>query len=307
MSNEKNIFNNLKRVDTSYMLDPSVVEAMEKTKVTDEAVKQIQTDLLIPFKEHPFTVNTEDPKFQELVASIGDYGVLQPIIARQCGTRYEIISGHCRVEAAKIVGLETVPVNLLDLSDVEATIIMVHSNVYAREKILLSEKAKAYRLCMDKEKEAGRKVKDFASVVGAGKDSRKQVYRYIRLSYLNDELLTYMDKGNITIDAGVELSYLDGESQAELNAFIMEIGIFPSVAQAKELRAAAESEPLSREAVTSMLLDNPKPKVVNRLVFKTNEIKEYFSEDTSADEMSDIIHRLLEKYRAGEIKLDYNV
>jgi ParB family chromosome partitioning protein len=302
----KNIFDNLKRMDTSYLLDPSAVQEIENTKVTDESVKSIDINLMIPFKNHPFEINTETPKFQELVASIEEYGILQPIVARKCGDRYEIISGHCRVEAARILNMETVPVNVVELSDVEATVIMVHSNVYAREKISLSEKARAYRMCMDKEKEAGRKVKDFASVVGAGKDSRMQVYRYIRLSYLNDELLKYMDRGNITIDAGVELSYLDEESQNALCGFITEVGLFPSVAHAKELRSAAENESLSGENIISMLVSNPKPKTVNKLVFKTNDIRDYFHENTSAEEMSDIIRRLLEKYKAGEINLDNN-
>lgn len=304
----KNIFDNLKKVDTSYLLDPTVIKEIEDTSVniaSADEIKDVDINMLVPFKNHPFNVDTESPKFKELVESIDEHGILQPVLVREHDGSYEIISGHCRTEAARILGLKQVPVKIVQLDDMMATVIMVHSNVYAREKISISEKVRAYRMCFDAEAAAGRSRTETASVIGAGKDSKRQVYRYVRLSHLTDELLDILDNSKITIDTGVELAYMNKVNQNTLYKVINEYNIFPSIDQAKAIRKEAEeaTEALSCEAFISLLVGLPKPKVQNKVSFKTKELQEYFDDDTSAEEMTDVIKRLLEKYRLGEVEI----
>jgi ParB family chromosome partitioning protein len=145
-----------------------------------------------------------------------------------------------------------------------------------------------------------------AEFIGAGKDSKRQVYRYVRLSYLNDFLLSLIDSGKISVQTGTEFAFLDEESQESLVEYIEKLKQIPSLEQAKMLRAAEEEndQSLSYEKILSLLVSVPKPKVQNKVSFKTKELADYFAEGTSADEMSDIIKRLLEKYRSGEFELN---
>lgn len=315
MADKKNLLDNFRKLDKSYLLDPdAVIEKIENVAHSSDAdnddVHMVDIDLLIPFKNHPFVINTEDAKFKELVDSIDEYGILQPIIIRQCGMRYEIISGHCRTEAAKILGLKQLPAKCVELDDAMATIIMVHSNVYARDKISISEKVRAYRMCFDAEAAAGKSRSQTAGLIGAGKDSKRQVYRFVRLSYLIDELLNILDNGKITIDTGVEFAYLSEDNQKILYSVIDEYGIYPSVAQAKivreKIKGMEESEvpEVSRETFISLLVDIPKPKIQNKVSFKTKDIQGYFDDNTTADQMTIVIKKLLEKYKAGEIDID---
>lgn len=302
----KNVLNNLKMMDTSYLLDPTVVKDIEDkaADLSADDIKKMDIDLLVPFKDHPFHVDVDNPKFKELIDSIEEHGILQPVLVRHCGTRYEIIAGHCRTEAAKILGMKQIPVKIMDLDDAMATVIMVHSNVYARDKISIIEKVKAYRMCFDAEAESGKSRSQTAAVIGAGKDSKRQVYRYVRLSHLSDDLLELLDQNRISIDAGVELAYIDDLSQEELYRFISGYSIYPNVSQAKIIRAAAQENPLSYEAIISLLVEAPKPKMVNKVTFKTKDLQEYFDDDTPAERMTDVIRRLLEKYKAGEIDIN---
>ena len=211
----KNIFHNLQQMDTSYLLDPSLEKELEKEEI------ELKTD-------KPKTL-----KISQLV----------PILVRPADNgKYEILAGHCRTEAARQNNLDEVPVFILDVDDYTATKLMAHTNIYGRDEILPSEKAKAYRMCLDQEKKLGNNRTDVAESVGAGKDSKRQVQRYVRLSYLSDAFLAMIDNKKLTVQIGVELAFLDSESQDALYKYIEQFHSIPTLEQAKILRETVKQE-----------------------------------------------------------------
>lgn len=304
----KNIFHNLQQMDTSYLLDPSLEKELEKEEIelkTDNP-KTLKISQLVPFKNHPFRVDTETDKFLELVDSIKENGIIQPILVRPADNgKYEILAGHCRTEAARQNNLDEVPVFILDVDDYTATKLMAHTNIYGRDEILPSEKAKAYRMCLDQEKKLGNNRTDVAESVGAGKDSKRQVQRYVRLSYLSDAFLAMIDNKKLTVQIGVELAFLDSESQDALYKYIEQFHSIPTLEQAKILRETVKQEgkPLTNERVISLLVVPSKVKPKTKVTFKTRDLEDYFDQGTSADEMEAIIKKLLIKYKDGEFDL----
>lgn len=304
----KNIFHNLQQMDTSYLLDPSLEKELEKEEIelkTDKP-KTLKISQLVPFKNHPFRIDTETDKFLELVDSIKENGIIQPILVRPADNgKYEILAGHCRTEAARQNNLDEVPVFILDVDDYTATKLMAHTNIYGRDEILPSEKAKAYRMCLDQEKKLGNNRTDVAESVGAGKDSKRQVQRYVRLSYLSDAFLAMIDNKKLTVQIGVELAFLDSESQDALYKYIEQFHSIPTLEQAKILRETVKQEgkPLTNERVISLLVVPSKVKPKTKVTFKTRDLEDYFDQGTSADEMEAIIKKLLIKYKDGEFDL----
>lgn len=304
----KNIFHNLQQMDTSYLLDPSLEKELEKEEIelkTDNP-KTLKISQLVPFKNHPFRVDTETDKFLELVDSIKENGIIQPILVRPADNgKYEILAGHCRTEAARQNNLDEVPVFILDVDDYTATKLMAHTNIYGRDEILPSEKAKAYRMCLDQEKKLGNNRTDVAESVGVGKDSKRQVQRYVRLSYLSDAFLAMIDNKKLTVQIGVELAFLDSESQDALYKYIEQFHSIPTLEQAKILRETVKQEgkPLTNERVISLLVVPSKVKPKTKVTFKTRDLEDYFDQGTSADEMEAIIKKLLIKYKDGEFDL----
>ena len=304
----KNIFHNLQQMDTSYLLDPSLEKELEKEEIelkTDKP-KTLKISQLVPFKNHPFRVDTETDKFLELVDSIKENGIIPPILVRPADNgKYEILAGHCRTEAARQNNLDEVPVFILDVDDYTATKLMAHTNIYGRDEILPSEKAKAYRMCLDQEKKLGNNRTDVAESVGAGKDSKRQVQRYVRLSYLSDAFLAMIDNKKLTVQIGVELAFLDSESQDALYKYIEQFHSIPTLEQAKILRETVKQEgkPLTNERVISLLVVPSKVKPKTKVTFKTRDLEDYFDQGTSADEMEAIIKKLLIKYKDCEFDL----
>lgn len=305
MAKKKELYKNLQKnmSDLSYLLDPSVVSDEPKAEVqekgnVDEVILSIED--LVSFQNHPFKVETDNDNFQQLVDSIAENGLIQPILVRPIEDKYEIIAGHRRTEACKAAGLDKIPAVIRPMDDYEATIVMVHSNFY-REKILISEKARAYRMCMEAEKHQGKKGIDTAVMIGQDQDSKRQVYRYIRLSYLSDQLLDYLDNGKIPMNIGIELSYLDEETQDNLVHYIEEYGIFPTIDQAKTLRQGCVSTPISYPDMVVILTSGLKKKVSNNVSFKTKQLQEYFDDGVEPEYMSKVILTLLTKYRDGEL------
>jgi ParB family chromosome partitioning protein len=302
-----NLYNNMGLSDFSYLLDPSAVDAGQTMGVE---IKNAETTLkiadLVPFRNHPFHVDTESEDFQQLVESIRENGVIYPVLVRPMDDKYEIIAGHCRVAASKMAGLNEIPAICKVMDDYEATIIMVHTNINGRGKILLSEKAKAYRMCMDAEKHQGRKGVDTAVMVGNGQDSKRQVYRFVRLSYLSDDFLRLLDDGKLPVTTGHELAYLDARSQEALYTYIEQFKKYPSMNQASKLRELYEvnHESLSFERIVTELTDAPKIKAATKVSFKTKQLADYFDDGTDAEQMSNVILMLLTKYRNGEIELN---
>lgn len=309
MSKKDDLFNNMNISDMSYLLDPGAVAS----GVSDEVAENISADgvtiplaALVPFENHPFRVDTEGEDFQQLVDSIRENGLIYPILVRPFGERYEIIAGHRRVVACEAAGVLDVPVIIRSLDDFEATILMVHSNFY-RDKILASEKAKAYRMCMDAEKHQGKKGTDTAVLVGKEHDSRRQVYRYIRLSYLSDAFLEMIDAGKMPMNVGVELSYLNEKTQLVLLKFINEYHILPNLVQANSLHKKADESQngLSYETIVAELMTDFKKKQSNNVLFKKKDLFEFFGDDADPEYMHEVIIKLLQKYKNGEVgKLD---
>lgn len=321
---KKDIFENLSSViptDSAYLLDPSVAPKVDplpadssNSNVSNDT-NLIAIDKLVSFSEHPFTVNTNDDDFKELVQSIKDNGVISEILVRPAGDKFEIISGHRRVAACKEAGISEIPAHVKDLTDYQATVLMVHSNLY-RDKISHSEKAKAYRMIRDAEKHQGIKGIDTAAVIGEGHDSKRQVYRYIRLSYLRDEILDLIDVGSIAFRAGVELGYLSESSQDNLIEFMNRTKYYPTLEDAEKLKKSfLEESELSFERIVALLSfakkekkdsgkseeRTEKPK--NKISFKCKELEDYFIPGTDPDYMESVIRFLLKKYSDGEIEI----
>ena len=270
-----------------------------------------QTEMEIPIAElhafpgHPFKV-IDDDAMQSLSDSIKNRGVLHPIVVRKTSDHgYEIISGHRRRFASIKAGLNTIPAYVLDISDEEATILMADANFYQRDGLLPSEKAKAYRMKSDaiQRHQGAAKGRYTMDEIGEGtNDSATQIKRYIRLSYLSDEILDVIDNKKLGIEQGVQLSYISPNEQIIFYDVYSELvkGALCSVslAQAKQIREAYEQGNISREFIISVLLQ---VKVKERKFVLTEEtLMEYFPEDMSDEEIENIIIELLEKWKGED-------
>ena len=234
-------------------------------------VEEIALDLIDGFENHPFSVK-DDEDMQNLVKSISENGVLVPCLARQNGERYELISGHRRKAACELLGIATLPIIIKDMTREEAIITMVDSNIQ-REHILPSEKAFAYKMKLEALKAQGKRTDltssqvatklDAASEIGAtAKESRDQVYRYIRLTYLNKALLDMVDEGKIAFTPAVELSYLNEIEQQDLVDAIAECEATPNLSQACRFKKMSAEQGLTPESIVEILNEqkaNQKP------------------------------------------------
>lgn len=305
----KNILNNLAALDTSYLLDPSVTD--KNTEVDLAVAKDTETTVeiskLVPFKDHPFHIDTEAESFKQLLESIEENGVIVPILVRPVEgeeDKYEILAGHCRTEACRQLGMKEIPAKIQAMDDLLATIVMTHSNISGRDRISVSEKAKAYRMCMDQERHQGiNKGEETASVIGAGKDSTRQVYRFVRLSYLHPEFLDLIDSGRLASQIGYEIAFISEAGQEALLRFCKDFKQLPTLEQAKDLRDRDSDRELSYEQVVGMLAKPTTSKTVNKVSFKTKDLAEFFDDEADAEEMSNVILRLLERYKAGEVSI----
>ena len=300
MAAKRDLFENMRITDNSYLLDDDLLKSeIQEGRSQEETVSLFNLEA---FPGHPFTVNTETEDFAELVESIKDNGVIYPILVRPQGGKYQIISGHRRAAASRAAGLDKIPAIIRPMDDYESTVLMVHSNLY-RPEISIKEKARAYRLCHDAEKHQGKHAGgDTAVNIGAAaSDSRRKVYRYIRLSYLTDGLLDIVDGKKLAINIGIELSYLQEEVQKILYSVIEEYGILPSPEQSVVLRKLSEDgESVSKEKIIALLLgDAKKTALKNSVSFKKKDLQDFFEPDTELERMSEIIMQLLSKYKEG--------
>lgn len=296
----KNVFDNMNITDKSYLLDEDLLDSeVREGRSTEEMV--LLKDL-ISFPGHPFMVSTETDDFEELVESIKQKGLIYPILVRPEGKKYQIIAGHRRVAASKAIGLKEIPAIIRPMDDYEATVLMVHSNLY-RPEISIKEKAKAYRLCYEAEKHQGKNIGgDTAANIGAkASDSRRKVYRYIRLSYLTDGILDAVDAKRLAINIGIELSYLPVADQETLYSVMGEYSMLPSMEQSAALRKLSEEgTSISKEKIIALLLGDEKKKASkNSVSFKKKDLQDFFEPDTELERMSEVIMQLLAKYRDG--------
>lgn len=276
--------------------------------------QEIEIGRIHAFPNHPFKV-LDDEKMDTLVDSIRKNGILNPVIVRpdQSGN-YEMISGHRRLHAARIVGLKKIPAIVKEMSDDEAIIKMVDANIQ-REEILPSEKAFAYKMKMDAMKRQGARNdiadstytqngwrSETAAVIGQQVgESKNQVRRYIRLTELIPDLLDYVDKKRLQFTVAVDISYIDKEIQTWLFEYIKENGTVKAV-QVAALRTALEAEPMTQAKMISILVNSqPGRKQEQKIILSEKKLRNFFSDKYTAEDMESVILELLDQWKRGEI------
>ena len=273
-----------------------------------EQVQQIPIDALHPFTNHPFKV-LDDEAMTRTVESIAQYGVLAPLIARPRpdGDGYEIISGHRRQYAAKLAGLDTLPVIVRNMDDAAAVILMVDSNLQ-REHILPSERALAYKMKLDAmRRTSGRPSKEnsrqlvgnFESADVVGKESGesgRQVQRFIRLTNLIPELLDMVDEKKISFNPAVELSYLDAKQQQDFLEAMDASQNAPSLSQAIRIKKLAQQGEFDYDAVYDIMNEEKKSEL-DTVTIKNETLRKYFPRNYTPRQMESIIIKLLDQWQ----------
>ena len=272
-----------------------------------EQVQQIPIDALHPFTNHPFKV-LDDEAMTRTVESIAQYGVLAPLIARpRPEGGYEIISGHRRQYAAKLAGLDTLPVIVRQMSDDAAVILMVDSNLQ-REHILPSERALAYKMKLDAmRRTSGRPSKEnsrqlvgnfeTADVVGKESgESGRQVQRFIRLTNLIPELLDMVDEKKISFNPAVELSYLDESQQRDFLEAMQDTQNAPSLSQAQQLKKMAQQREFSYEKACDVMGQEKKSEK-DTVTIKNETLRKYFPRSYTPKQMEEKIIQLLDAWQ----------
>ena len=271
-----------------------------------EFISQLPPDKLSPFAKHPYQVR-EDAAMDELVESVRTYGILSPLLARPKGEGYELVSGHRRRLAAQKLGLPTVPVLVREMSDDEAVILMVDSNLQ-RENLLPSEKAFAYQMKLEAMKHQGKSTSCKVctksrtdEMIGKHESvSARTIQNYIRLTNLVPPLLQMVDDGRIALSPAVELSYLTRDEQAELWNLIGQEDATPSLSQALRMKQLSREAKLTPEVLYAILTEE-KPNQKEQIRIKTESLRKYFPRNYSAQQMAREIIKLLEaRYRAKD-------
>ena len=278
-----------------------------------EKVQKIPISELVPFKNHPFKV-VDDEAMLRTTESIAQFGVLTPLIARPLKDGgYEIISGHRRAHAAEAAGLIEVPVIVRDMDDDAATVLMVDSNLQ-RESILPSERAFAYKMKLEAMKHQGERtdlqgdltsrqlgeklqgqtsVGEMSDQIG---ESQRQIQRFIRLTNLIPELLDMVDQKQISFNPAVELSYLTPEEQQHVIEAMDFTQAAPSLSQAQRLKKLSQEGGCSLEAMQD-ILGEVKKGDLERVAFKSEQLRKYFPKSYSPKQMQDTIIKLLEQWQ----------
>ena len=269
--------------------------------MTDRNVQAVVLPIekLKPFEGHPFHVK-DDTEMEQLVYSIITQGLLTPISVRPIeNNEYEVISGHRRLHACKKAGIETVPALIYVLNRDEATIAMVDSNLH-REKILPSEKAYAYKLKRDAmshqgktSHQLGEKLPTAAKIGLESGDSMNQVLRYIRLTELIPEILRMVDDGRMALTPAVELSYLTKQEQQDLLETMESEDCTPSLSQAIQMKRLSQAGELDIDRIFDMLRE-PKANQIDKISFRTTDIRKYFPKSYDAARIQAHIIKLLE-------------
>ena len=271
-----------------------------------EQVQQIPIGELFPFKDHPFKV-LDDESMQRTVESVEQYGVLSPLIARpRPEGGYEIISGHRRQYAAKLAGLDTLPVIVRNTDDNAAVLLMVDSNLQ-REHILPSERAFAYKMKLEALKNQGARSDLTSSQIGAklradekvaqdSGESRNQIQRFIRLTSLIPELLDMVDEKKIAFNPAVELSYLDEAQQRDFLEAMDGTQNAPSVSQAQQLKKMAQCGEFTYEKAFD-ILGQEKKSEQDTVTIKNDILRKYFPRNYTPRQMEEKIIQLLDAWQ----------
>lgn len=278
--------------------DELFMTEQERADTRKPKVEELPLSELTPFKNHPFKVKN-DAEMTELMKSIADAGVLSPAMARpKKGGGYELISGHRRLAACKALGMDTMPVIIRKLTDEEAVITMVDSNLQ-REHILPSEKAFAYKMKMEALRHQGRTSDQLGPKLTveeiAKGDSASQVKRYIRLTNLIPEILQMVDDGRIALTPAVELSYLQPSEQETLFSIMDCDKVTPSLSQAQRLRRMSEEQRFTDSAVMQ-LMSEVKGNQVEYVKVPVDKLRSFFRPDTSMKQMTETLVKAMDFY-----------
>ena len=277
----------------------------EESRQTEQ-IQQIPITELHPFKNHPFKV-LDDEAMQRTVESVAQFGVLAPLIARpRPEGGYEIISGHRRQHAAELAGLKTLPVIVRNMSDDEAVIHMVDSNLQ-REHILPSERAFAYKMKLEAIKNQGARSDLTSAQLGPkltaaekvaldSDDSKSQVKRFIRLTNLIPELLELVDQKKISFNPAVELSYLADSEQRDFFEAMQDTQNAPSLSQAQRIKKLSQEGHCSYEAIFD-IMGKEKKAEMDRLTIKNDVLRKYFPKSYTPRQMEETILKLLEQWQ----------
>lgn len=283
-------------------LDELFSSQEERDDAKLERVRDIPLNELHPFKDHPFKIQNDD-EMKRLMESIQKFGTLTPALARPLPEGgYELISGHRRLAACQVLGIETMPVIIREMSDDEAVIAMVDANLQ-REHILPSEKAFAYKMKLEAIKhqgitsrQVGEKLLSVTQVSKESDDSERQVQRYIRLTYLIPELLEMVDDGKIAFNPAVEISYLEqSEQRVLLNAMDLN-DCTPSHAQSIRLKKLSQEGVLQDQTIYDILAEQ-KPNQQEQYKFKREDIRKYFPQSYTDKQVCDTVIKLLEQWQ----------
>ena len=274
-----------------------------ETRKADE-ITMIHQSKLKPFEEQPYRV-VFDKSMEELIESIKENGILTPIIVRRLDNeQFEIISGHRRVAAGKVAKIHKFPAQIMELNDDEAAILLVDSNLQ-RENILPSEKAFAYKLKLDAMKRQGKrtdltlsqngtKLRSDAQLAEQIGESRNQIQRYIRLTYLIDKLLEMVDNKKMPFTVGVELSYLGSRAQAYIAEILEYDEIMLSMGQATKIKLLAKNGQIDEDKILSVIYEKKTEKV--NIIIKNKQIREYFPEEYSKEQIENIVFELIRQW-----------
>ena len=275
--------------------------------VGEESAMEIEIEKIHPFRNHPFHV-VDDAKMQDLIDSIRENGILSPTLIRPVGNdEYEMVSGHRRMHAAMKLGMETIPAIIRDMTDDEAIVKMVDSNIQ-REELLPSEKAFAYKMKLEAmRRTAGRPSNNLSQngtnfrvdqeIANQVNESRNQIRRYIRLTELIPELLDFVDRRRLQFTVAVEISYIDKEIQGWLFEYIRENGPV-KLNQVKELRTALQTGAMTQDKMIVLLNGTQKSTSAGSLTLTDRKLREYFPPTYSHDDMMAVIETLLKSWKA---------
>ena len=298
-------------------LDSLFTTQEQRDAAKRDVVLDLPLDQIGDFPNHPFKVR-QDEAMMEMMKSVQLHGVLVPGLVRQLvDGSYQMVSGHRRKLASRLAGLNTLPCIVRDLTDDEAIIVMVDSNLQ-REKVLPSEKAFAYKMKLEAmRRQAGRPNKGNSAPVGqnfGGKtsrellaaespDSHSQIQRYIRLTNLIPEILDMVDDGRIAFRPAVELSYLTEQEQGTLYDTMGREDCTPSLAQAIKMKAFSRDEKLT-DAVILSIMEEEKPNQKEQFRIPKERISKYFKPGTPARTMEDTIIKALDYYRKRQREME---
>lgn len=299
-------------------LDSLFTTQEQRDEAKRDSVQGIPISQISDFPEHPFKVK-QDEAMLEMAESVRQYGVLVPGLVRQLEDgSYQMVSGHRRKLASELAGRDTIPCIVRDLTDDEAVIIMVDSNLQ-RERVLPSEKAFAYKMKLDAMRRQGQRTdltstpvveklkgKDALSSAIVGKtsgDSYEQVRRFIRLTNLIPEILDMVDDGRIAFRPAVELSYLTEQEQSALYDTMGREDCTPSLAQAIKMKAFSRDGKLT-DAVILSIMEEEKPNQKEQFRIPKERISKYFKPGTPARTMEDTIIKALDYYRKRQREME---